>query len=106
MNSRDTMDEYFIITLRVLDRVYRLKIKRKDEQKYRDAAVEIEKKTTQYRNYFEGADSNKILERDYLTMTSIQALSEKVELEVENKLFEDRVKSLTEELDTYLKQNK
>ncbi|MEN9918036.1 MAG: hypothetical protein RL662_472, partial [Bacteroidota bacterium] len=45
------MDDHFIITLRVLDRVYRLRIKRKDEQKYRDAVVAIEKKTTQYRNY-------------------------------------------------------
>lgn len=99
------MDEQFIITLRILDRVYRLKIKRKDEQKYRDAALEIEKKTTQYRNYFAGADSNKILERDYLTMTVIQALSEKVELDAENKFFAEKLKSLTEELDTYLKQN-
>ncbi len=100
------MSEHFIITLRVLDRVYRLKIKRKDEQKYRDAAVAIEKKTTQYRNYFAGADSNKLLERDYLTMTTIQALSETVELEAGNRLFEDKVKSLIGELDTYLKKMK
>ncbi len=100
------MDEHFIITLRVLDRVYRLKIKREDEQKYRDAAAAIQKKTAQYRSYFAGADSDKILEPDYLAMTTIQALSEKVDLEVQNSLFEDKVKSLIGELDTYLKQTK
>lgn len=100
------MKNYFIITLRVLDRVYRLKINRKDEQKYRDAAVAIEKKTTQYRNYFAGTDSKKLLERDYLTMTTIQALSESVELEASNKMFETKVKSLIGELDAYLKKSK
>lgn len=100
------MSEHFIITLRVLDRVYRLKIKRKDEQIYRDAVAEIEKKTTLYRNYFSGADSNKLLEQDYLAMASIQALSEAVELDSENKHFENRIKSLIGELDSYLKTSK
>lgn len=100
------MNERFIIKLRVLDRIYRLKIKREDEKKYRDAAVEIERKTMQYRNYFAGADSNKVLEKDYLTMTTIQALSEKVELEAENKMFESKIESMIAELDTYLKQSK
>jgi len=100
------MSEHFIITLRIMDRVYRLKVRRKDEKIYRDAAVAIEKKTTQYRNYFAGADSKKLLERDYLAMTAIQALSETVELETDNKLFTDKVKSLIDELDLYLKNSK
>ena len=99
------MSEHFIITLRVLNRVYRLKIKRKDEQIYRNAVADIEKKTTQYRNYFRGAESNKLLEQDYLAMTSIQALSETVELEAESTLFEDRIGSLISELDSYLKKS-
>ncbi|HCO68852.1 MAG TPA: cell division protein ZapA [Dysgonomonas sp.] len=100
------MTEHFIITLRVLDRVYRLKVRRKDEQIYRDAVAEIEKKTTQYRNYFSGAGSDKLLEQDYLAMTSIQALSETVELDSENKHFQNRIKSLISELDSYLKASK
>lgn len=99
------MSEHFIITLRVLDRHYRLKIHRRDEQKYRDAAVAIEKKTNQYRNYFAGSESKNLLERDYLTMTTIQALSETEELKANNELFENKVKSLIDELDTYLKQS-
>lgn len=100
------MSEHFIITLRVLDRVYRLKVRRKDEKVYRDAVAKIERKTTQYRNYFRGADSKKLLEQDYLAMTSIQALSEAVEVDNENKLFENKVKSLISELDSYLKASK
>ena len=100
------MSEHFIITLRVLDRSYRLKIHRKDEKKYRDAAVAIEKKTNQYRNYFAESESKSLLERDYLTMTTIQALSDTAELEANNKLFEDKVKSLIDELDIYLKESK
>lgn len=100
------MSEHFIITLRVLDRVYRLKVKRKDEKKFRDAVVAIEKKTTQYRNYFAGSDSRNLLERDYLAMTTIQALSETEDLEAKNSFFEDKVKSLTNELDAYLKKSK
>lgn len=100
------MKEHFVITLRILDRVYRLKIHRKDEKKFRDAAVAIEKKTNQYRSHFAGAESKSLLERDYLAMTTIQALSETEALEAKNKLFEDKIQSLIDELDVYLKQNR
>lgn len=100
------MKEHFIITLRVFDKYYRLKINRKDEKKYRDAAVAIEKKTNQYRNYFAGSGSENLQGSDYLTMTAIQALSETEGLEAENKMFEDKVKSLIDELDEYLKKSK
>jgi len=89
-----------------LDRVYRLKINRKDEKKFRDAAVAIERKTTQYRNHFAGAEANELLDKDYLAMTTIQSLSEMVELEAENKYFEDKIGSLVTELDLYLKKSK
>lgn len=97
------MNEHLIITLRVLDRVYRLKVNRKDEKKFRDAATAIEKKTNQYRSYFAGAESKSLLERDYLAMTTIQALSETENLEADNKAFEDRIKAMINKLDEYLK---
>jgi cell division protein ZapA (FtsZ GTPase activity inhibitor) len=100
------MKEHFIITLRVFDKYFRLKINRKDEKKYRDAAVAIEKKTNQYRNYFSGSGSEHLQASDYLTMTAIQALSETEGLEAENKMFEDKVQSLIDELDEYLKKSK
>lgn len=98
------MKDHFIITLRVFDRSYRLKIHRKDEKKYRDAAVAIEKKTNQYRKHFAESGSKSLLEGDYLAMTTIQALSETEALIAENKIFEDKVQSLIDELDEYLKQ--
>lgn len=100
------MSEHFIITLRVFDRSYRLRIRRKDERKYRDAAVAIERKTNQYRRHFAESETESLQERDYLTMTTIQALSEKEELEADNRLFEDRIKSMIDELDEYLKNSK
>ena len=100
------MSSHFIITLRILDRFFRLRINRKDEKKYRDAAVTIEKKTNQYRNYFAGEGSKKLLESDYLMMTTIQALSETEALEAENSMFEQKVKALINELDDYLKNMK
>lgn len=100
------MSDHFVITLRVFDRVYRLRINRKDEKKYRDAAETIEKKTNQYRGYFAGPDSNKLLERDYLAMTTIQALSETEELSSQNKYFEEKTKFLINKIDTFLKNTK
>lgn len=100
------MEKHFVISLRILDRIYRLKINRKDEQKFRDAAVAIEKKTNQYRIHFAGADSKSLLEQDYLAMSAIQALSETEALEAKNRLFEDKVKALVDELEVYLRQNR
>lgn len=100
------MDEHLIITLRVGDRFYRLKIKRKDERKYRDAAVAIEKKTNQYRELFQGSESQELGDKDYLAMTAIQAVSEFEELDVENKDFEEGIIKLTQEIEQYLKSSK
>lgn len=97
------MENHFIITLRVADRFYRLKINRNDERKYRDAAVAIEKKTNQYRELFEGSDSHDLGDKDYLAMTAIQAVSEYEELDVENKDFEEDLEMLTKEIEQYLK---
>ena len=100
------MEERFIITLRVADRFYQLKVNRKDEQKYRYAAVAIDKKTNQYRELFEGSDSHDLRDKDYLAMTAIQAVSEYEGLEIENKDFEDGIKKLTLEIEQYLKASK
>ncbi|MFV0468162.1 MAG: cell division protein ZapA [Dysgonomonas sp.] len=97
------MDEHFIITLRVFDKMYRVRIRRKDEKIYRDAADAIEKKTNQYRNSFSGVVNEPLRETDYMVMTAIQALSENVDLEIKNETYEDKIRSLTEELNVFLK---
>lgn len=100
------MDEHLIITLHVFDRVYRLRIKRKDEKIYRDAADAIEKKTNQYRKTFKGVETESLRESDYMAMTTIQALSENVDLENQNKSYEDKIRALTEELDMFLRKHR
>jgi len=97
------INEHFVISLRVLGRVYRLRIKRKDEKVFRDAVDELERKINQYRKYFSGTEQDAPEELDFVVMTSIQALSEHVDLDIRNKIFEDKIGALTEELDEYLK---
>lgn len=100
------MKDHLIITLRVADRFYRLKINRRDERKFRDAAVAIEKKTNQYRELFDGSGSHDLRDKDYLAMTAIQAVSGYEELDFENKEFEEGILKLTNELEEYLRASK
>lgn len=95
--------EHLIIKLRINGKEYPLKVKLEDEKFFRDAAEIIEKKTSSYRNYYSSADIRKLDEADYAIMTSIQAVSSYNSVEHENKIFEDKIKALTQELDEYLR---
>jgi len=97
------MDDRLIINLRVADTRYPLRIERKDEEMYRRAADEIDYKLGQYKNYFTGDSSHPLQNADYMAMTAIQAVSEKVEYQMRTNLFEVKIKELTKELDNYLK---
>lgn len=97
------MDDHLIINLRVADTRYPLRIERKDEEMYRKAADEIDYKLGQYKNYFTGNSTHSLQNADYMAMTAIQAVAEKVECQTRTSLFEVRIKKLTEELDSYLK---
>lgn len=92
-----------LVNLKINGKIYPLKAKISKEGYYRDAASNIERKISQYRNYFSGADIRKLDEADYAIMTTIQAVAERNELDAENKYFEDKIKALTQELDLYLK---
>ncbi|NDV94089.1 cell division protein ZapA [Dysgonomonas sp. 521] len=97
------MDEHLIINLRVADMRYPLRVKREAEEAYRRAAEEIDYKLVQYKNYFTGTSDRSLRDIDYMAMTSIQAVVEKVEHQMRAESFEVKIKSLTEELDAYLK---
>lgn len=99
------MDEHLIINLRVADMRYPLRVKRQEEEMYRRAADEIDYKLGQYRNYFTGDSSHSLRNMDYMAMTAIQAVAEKVGHQLRAESFETKVKSLTKELDDYLKGN-
>lgn len=100
------MDDHLIINLRVADMRYPLRVNRKDEEIYRKAANEIDYKLVQYKNYFTGDSSGSLRDVDYMAMTSIQAVAEKVEHQLRAETFEAKIKDLTKELDNYLKEGK
>lgn len=97
------MDEHLIINLRVANMRYPLRIARKDEEVYRKAADEIDYKLGQYKNYFASDSSRSLHNADYMAMTAIQALAEKVECQMRVGLFETRLNQLTAELEDYLR---
>lgn len=97
------MDDHLIINLRVADTRYPLKVKRTEEEMFRKAADEIDYKLGQYKNYFTGDSSQSMNNADYMAMTAIQAVAEKVEQEMRAKLFEAKIEELTLELDKYLR---
>lgn len=99
------MDEHFVINLRVADMRYPLRVKRVDEIIYRNAASEIDYKLSQYKEHFAGNSEQPLQKTDYMAMTAIQAVAEKVEYEMRADLFESHIRQLTAELDDYLKKH-
>lgn len=97
------MDEHLIINLRVADMRYPLRIERKYEEIYRRAADEIDYRLGQYKEKFTGDSSHSLTNADYMAMTAIQTVSEKVECQMRVETFEKRVKDLSLELESYLK---
>lgn len=97
-------DEKFLLTLEVAGRRYPLKIKRSDEQSFRDAAKKINTKINQYRIAY-GGENSRMTTQDFMAMTAIQALAENFSLGDRNdtKPYEDKINLLISELDDYLK---
>ena len=99
------MDEHFIINLRIAETKYPIRIKRKDEEMFRKAAVEIDYKLSQYKNHFESDESHVLQNIDYMAMTAIQAVSELTGQEMRAGFFESEIEKLIGELDEYLKKS-
>ena len=99
------MDEHLIINLRVADTRYPLRIKRKDEEVYRKAANEIDYKLGQYRSYFTGDSLQSLHDKEYMAMTAIQAVAEKVEHQLRVQSFEAKIESLDREFENFLKKH-
>jgi len=97
-------DEKFLLTLEVAGRKYPLKIKKSEEQAFRDAAKKINTKINQYRVAY-GGENSRMTTQDFVAMTAIQALAENFSLGDKNntKPFEDKIDFLISELDNYLK---
>ena len=97
-------DEKFLLTLEIAGKKYPLKIKRSEEQSFREAAKRVNIKINQYRVAY-GGNNSPMTTQDFLAMTAIQALAENFTLGNKNntKPFEDKIDSLISELADYLK---
>ena len=99
-----TGDEEFLLTLKISGKhLPPLKIKRSDEEAFRDAEKKINTKINRYRTAF--GDDSSIDANDLMAMIAIEALVENFSLRNKNntKPFEDKIDSLINELDEYLK---
>jgi len=96
-------DDKFLLTLEVDGRKYPLKINRSEEGAFRAAAKKINDKVNQYRIAY-GQNSGMIAQ-DFIAMTAIQVLAKNFSFSDKNdtKPFEDKINSLLNELNTYLK---
>ncbi|MGI6074065.1 MAG: cell division protein ZapA [Fermentimonas sp.] len=98
------VDDRFILTLEIAGKKYPLRIKRSEEEAFRAAEKNIEDRINKYRIAF-GGESSKVTMQDYLAMIAIQACAENFSLSDRNdtKPYEDKINSLINELDVYLK---
>lgn len=96
-------NDYFTVNLRIADTRYPLRIRRKEEEMFRKAANDIDYKLSQYKGYFTDRLSQPLQDKDYMAMTAIQAMSEKVEEQMRVDSFEKKINELTLKLDDYLK---
>lgn len=97
------MDENkFLIHVKIAEKTYGLWIYRNDEQLTREAAKQIAEKIDQYRAVFL---SEEVDVKDLLAMVTLQLSIENLRLEGKSDTspFIDKIRELTNELETYLK---
>ena len=89
------------INIKIEGRVYPLNIDRKDEEKHRIAAKQVNETLSKFKELFRDKDA-----QDILAMTAFQlALSQTEMLEQEDKsLFIDEIKNLNDDISDFLKE--
>ncbi len=94
------MESKLTIKVNIGDRYYPVKIDRKDEERLRKAAKQINDKLSIYKEKkFAGKD-----EQDYIAMVALQLSTKVLELEERKEIypFIEKVKELDEKLKSYL----
>ena len=91
------------INIKIEGRVYPLNIDRKDEEKHRIAAKQVNETLSKFKELFRDKDA-----QDILAMTAFQlALSQTEMLEQEDKsLFIDEIKNLNDDISDFLKEKR
>jgi len=94
------MDDKLSIKVNLAERYYPLKIDRDDEEKIRRAARLINEKVLQYKQKYADKDT-----QDFLAMAALQFVIKVMETEDQVDLtpFEEKVKEVSERMDSFLK---
>ena len=98
------MTDSFTINLFLADKHYPLRIKRSEEALFREAGRLVNDKLAQYRNHFDVSQSGLDL-KDLLAMVACQLAIEslKANQSSDTTVYEERIATLTQELDAFLR---
>lgn len=96
------MDDKFLIHVEIAGKDYGIRINRDEEQVARKAVRQIRDKMSQYRKKYSEAD-----EKDLLAMVAFHLSVDNLELEDKNDTspFTEKIQELTDELESFLKDN-
>ena len=96
-------DSNFRINIKIDGRNYPLTIDRKDEERYRKAAKDVNETINEYRKRFQNID-----QQDILAMTAFQAALNysKLEARQDYSQFIDDIKDINDDISDFLKEKK
>ena len=92
-------DDKLSIRVKIIDRIYPMKIKRKDEERIRKAVDMINKHAAKYRNIFSSYDA-----QDHISMVGLHLATKLLEYEENNELSElqESLKSITQDVSEFI----
>ena len=94
------MEDKLSIRINIADRYYPLKIERKDEEKIRLAAKQINEKVIQYKQRYSDKDT-----QDFLAMAALQFVIKSIDAEVKGEISPvlEGIDEINKELDSIIK---
>lgn len=94
------MDDKLAIKLKIIDRLYPLRIDVKDEEKLRNASNKINDVVLKFKQRYADKDN-----QDLLAMATLQFVTKLMDFEQSDKSggFESEIESVCEELDEFIK---
>ena len=91
------MDKEFPITLIILDRPYKMRVKASEEETIRNAVTAINKRAEEYKKAFAYKDM-----QDILAMMSVEMTTKIMQLEDNSRYVNEKLMSKLEEIDCVL----
>ena len=93
------MDDEFPITLVILDRPYKMRVKASEEETIRNAVKAINSRAAEYKNAFAYKDM-----QDILAMMSVEMTTKILQLEENSQYVNSKLMSKLEEIENVLEQ--